>query len=186
MATPSNVRVGKPESASGGVYAGPLSSTAPTDAGTALVTTSNNFKPLGLCGDDGLKQTIDTDTTDIKAWGGDTVRTVKTSHKVTYTLTLIESSQAVLEEVFGVANVTTAAGKSKVALNSADNPKRSYVFQMLDGTIPIRVYVPNGQITSLDDIEFKDDDAIGYAVEVSAYPDSSGNKAYLFLDNPSS
>ena len=162
MATAANVRVGKPEAASGGVYTGALTATAPTDASTAL---TSGFGALGLVGDDGLKQTIDTDTTDIKAWGGDTARTVRTSHSVKYALTLIETSQAVLEEVFGKDNVTVTSGKIKVAINSKELPKRNWVFQMLDGNIPIRVHVPIGQITNLDDINFVDDDAIAFLLQ---------------------
>ncbi len=182
MATAANVRVGKPEAASGGVYSGPLTATAPTDASTSLAGGASGFGALGLVGDDGLKQTIDTDTTDIKAWGGDTARTVRTSHSVKYALTLIETSPAVLEEVFGKDNVTVTSGKIKVAINSKELPKRNWVFQMLDGNIPIRVHVPIGQITNLDDINFVDDDAIGYPIEVTAYPNNAGDKAYLYLD----
>lgn len=179
MATAGNVLVGKPLS-TGGVYAGATTATLPLDANTTLDAGLIN---LGYVSDAGLSQTIDSDTSNIVAWGGDTVKTIRTTHDVSYGLTFIETSAPVLSEVFGEDNVTTATGLTTVKINSAELPRRAYVFEMSDGNKRIRVVVPNGQITNLDDIAWTDADPVGYPVTISAYPDDDGNKAYLYLED---
>lgn len=179
MATAGNVIVGKPL-ASGGVYAGATTATLPADANTALAV---GFTNLGYVSEDGLSQTIDSDTSNIVAWGGDTVKTIRTTHDVSYTLAFIETSAAVLGEVFGSDNVTTATGLTTVTITSGELPRRAYVFEMSDGNKRVRVVVPNGQITNLDDISWTDADPVSYPVTISAYPDDDGVKAYLYLED---
>jgi len=178
MADAGNVLSGKPKT-TGGVYAGPVGTALPTNATTALNVA---FVNLGYVSDAGLSQTIDSDTTNIVAWGGDTVKTVRTTHDVSYTLTFIETSEDVLSEVFGGDNVSTSTGVTTVAINSSELPRREYVFEMQDSGKSVRVVVPNGQITNLDDISWVDGDPVGYPVTISAYPDETGNKAYLYLE----
>jgi hypothetical protein len=179
MATAGNVIVGKPRTGTGGVFAGATSLTLPVNASTALPV---GFIELGYVSEDGLTQTIDSETTNITAWGGDTVKTVKTSHDVTYTLAFIETSEAVLTEVFGSDNVDTASGVTSVKITSTDLPRRAFVFEMQDSGTDVRVVVPNGQITNLDDISWTDGDPVSYPVTISAYPDEDGVKAYLYLE----
>ena len=73
-----NVTVGKPK-ASGGVYSAPTGTALPTDATTAL---NAAFTSLGYCSDDGLTNSIELENAEIKAWGGDTVLTVRTSRPI--------------------------------------------------------------------------------------------------------
>ena len=75
--------VGVPLTATGGVAAGPIDSTLPTDATTALPT---GVTPLGLVGDEGVSLTRERSTDDIRAWGGQIVRTVQTEFSETATL----------------------------------------------------------------------------------------------------
>lgn len=180
MPTAGNVLTGKPLTGTGGVFAGPTATAVPTDATTALAA---GLVELGYVSDAGLSQTVDSDTTNIVAWGGDTVKTVRTTHDVSYTLAFIETSAAVLAEVFGADNVVTATGLTTVSINSAELPRRVFVFEMQDSGKRVRVVVPNGQITNLDDLSWTDGDPVSYPVTISAYPDATGNKAYLYLQN---
>lgn len=176
--TSANVRVGKPK-LTGGVYSGATTVTLPLDAATALGT---GIDGLGYVSDGGLTQTIDSDTTNIVAWGGDTVRTVRTTHDVSYGLEFLETSEAVLTEVFGEENVTVVDGLTTVAITSTELPRRVYVFEMRDGGSDIRIVVPNGQIALSGDVTYVDGEAVRYPVTISAYPDEDGVKAYHYIE----
>lgn len=188
MPTASNVLVGKPL-ASGGILTADVSdatATLPTDA-TAVLAPA--FKASGYASSDGVTQTIGTDSTEIKAWGGDTVRTVQTSHKLTYKVKIIETTKVNLALYYGDTNVVeTAADASHglrrtVLINAAELPHKKWVVAVKDGKNTIRIVVPDGQITDRGDITYKDDEAIAYEATITCYADASGNKAYLYLDD---
>lgn len=178
MTDATNVSVGKP-SAAGGIFAGDTSVAAPTDATTALPA---GLAGLGYVSDEGLTNTIEIDTTDIIAWGGDKVLTVRTSRSESFTWTFIETNAAVLGEVYGPDNVTDSAGDLTVVHNNKDLPARLYVFEiLLTGNKVKRIVVPNGQIVEVGDIVYVDGEPIGYPVTLSCYPDSSGNTVYEYI-----
>lgn len=179
--TAANVIVGKPL-ATGGVLTGALSATLPT----AATGTTAGFTAVGYISDDGVTQTIDTDTTDIVAWGGDTVRVVQTSHKVEYKFTLIETSSTSLSVYYGTDNVTGSAGVLTVKIKGGDLDHGKWVLEVKDGDQRVRVCIPDGQVTDRGDVVFKDDEAVGYEITLSCYPDSSGVKAYLYTDDDDS
>ena len=137
-----NVTVGKPK-ASGGVYSAPTGTALPTDATTAL---NAAFTSLGYCSDDGLTNSIELENSDIYAWGGDRVLTVRTSRSESFRFTMIETlSLAVLKEVYGQANVTEVAGKLAIIHNNVELPIRSYIFEVLvTGNKVKRIVVPAG------------------------------------------
>lgn len=180
-----NVVSGKPL-ASGGVFRGPLATKVPSDATTAL---DSNMVGLGYVSSDGLTETIDKSTSKITAWGGDTVMVVQTEHSVTYKLTLIETGNPnVLKAVYGETNVTTTPATTskgtlhKVLVNSKTTEAAAWDFEMADAGKTIRIFVPNGQVTSIGDVTYSDEDLVGYEVEIEALPDTAGNKAYKFID----
>ena len=181
MANPdsSNVVVGKPK-ATGGVYAGSTSATLPTNAVASL---DASLIGLGYVGDGGVTQTKGGDVTQIRAWGGDTVKVVKTTDDLSYAWTFLEMTRQTFIETFGVSNVawTDANGGQKVTLNGSQLDKRAYVFEMLDGTTAIRIVVPNGQVDGQVTVTFVDGQASGFPVNLIALPDSSGNKAYIYF-----
>lgn len=177
--TAANVRVGLPL-ATGAVLAGPAGTAIPVDA-----TTTPNVALLatGYIGEDGVTQTISTDTTNIVAWGGDTVRVIQTSHDVTFKLTFLETNVAVLKEVYGEDNVTDTTGEFAVLINSQPLPNRVYVLEIKDGDRRGRIAIPDGQITERGDVVYVHTDAVKYEVTITAYPDASGNKAYIYWDD---
>ena len=174
----SNVSVGKPRAA-GGVFSAPVSTAAPTNATTALAA---GYVGLGYVSDSGLVNSISTDTSDINAWGGDRVLSVRTSRSESFQFTFIETNADVLKEVYGQDNVSEASGALTVLHNGKANPVRRYVFEIaLTGDRVKRIVVPNGQITEVGDVTYVDGDPIGYEVTVSAYPDANGNTAIEYI-----
>lgn len=167
--TASNVRVAR----TGGVYFAPAATPIPTDTTTALNVA---FVELGYVTEDGITQSMDTETTDIRAWqNGDTVRSLRTAHTVTYQFSLLETSTAVLQAFYGNATA------SSVNVTGASSPARGrWVVQVVDGTNNIRIVIPDGEVTEWGDVVYANSEPIVYQMTVTCYPDVSGNKAYKY------
>lgn len=173
-----NVSVGKPMAA-GGIYSGATSVAAPTDATTALPV---GVKGLGYVSEDGLTNTIETDTENIVEWGGNTVLTIRTSRTETFAWTFIETNIDVLKEVYGQANVTEDGGELAVLHKNDELPRRMYVFEILmTGNKVKRIVVPDGQITEVGDVVYVAGEAIGYEVTLTTYPDEDGVTVYEYI-----
>lgn len=165
----------------GAVSVAPVGTALPTDAVTAL---ADPFKSLGYITEDGLTNSQSADNTSIKAWGGDVVISVMASKEVTYQFALMESMNPdVLKTVYGEENVKgdAAAGLS-VTINSNVLPDKAFVVDMImkDNSVK-RIVIPRGSITSIDDISYKDDEAVSYGITITAIPDDSGNAAYEYI-----
>lgn len=180
MSTVNNVSAGKPK-IGGAVAFGATSLTLPTDATTALAT---GFTNLGYISEDGLTNTQDRSSDDIKAWGGDIVLTLQTEKTDTFQFTLIESlSVDVLKAYYGDDNVTgTLASGITITANGDELPEKAWVIDMvMRGGALKRVVIPNGRVTTTDEITYTDGEVVGYGVTVTAYPDSSGNTHYEYI-----
>lgn len=167
--TASNVSVGKPVT-TGAIYTAPLGTTLPTSATAAL---SDDFTCLGYVSEDGLKNNSSPSSTDIKAWGGDTVATAQTEKVDTFQLKLIEALNVdVLKAVYNADNVSgTLASGITVRVNAAEAKPLVWVYQtILNGDYVKRIVVPNGKITQIAEIAYRDSEAIGYDVTITALP----------------
>ena len=83
--TSTNVTAGKPK-VTGAIHVAPLGTTLPTSTDDELT----GFKGLGYCSEDGLVNGTNLETTDIKAWGGDTVLDITTEKPDTFKLAFLE------------------------------------------------------------------------------------------------
>lgn len=170
MPAADNVRV----AVTGAIYFAPTGTTLPTDATTALHASflANN---LGYISEGGITQSISEDITDIKAWqDAAVVRKIQTGHDVTYQFGMLETASGPLAVFFG--NFTAGA----VELDGSSLPRRSYVIQIDDGGNDIRIVIPDGQVTERGDITYANADAVIYDVTITAFPDASNNKAYIY------
>lgn len=178
--TAGNVSAGKP-ALNGAVYRAASGTTAPTDATTAL---SADFKCLGYCGEDGLVNSNSPSTTDIKAWGGDTVLTIQEEKTDTFQVTLIEVLNAdVLKAVYGASNVSgTLSTGVTITANAKEAEEGVWAVDMLLNSNTVkRIVIPKGKITEIGDITYSDSDPIGYEVTITALPDTSGNTHYEYI-----
>ena len=170
--TATNVTVGKPN-VSGAVYRAPIGTTLPTDATTALDAA---FVSLGYVSEDGLSNNNELSVEATKAWGGNIVLRSLTEMNDEFSLTLIETKNVdVLKAVYGDANVTVDANNNVTVNVIAEDPVEAvWVFELaLRGGIARRIVIPDGAITSRDEITYNDSDPVGYGITISAYPDAS-------------
>lgn len=167
------VSTGKP-SVSGAVFRAVSGTALPTDAKSALAAA---YKDLGYCSEDGITEKTVRDMTDFKAWGGDLVDSSQTAYGKSFEFTLIESSRVdAIKVIAGDSNVTDAGGKITIKHNAAELATGVWVFDMIKkGGKLYRAIVPNGKVTEVGDIVYKDDEVIAYTVTMTAYPDSNGD-----------
>lgn len=178
--TAGNVSAGKP-ALNGAVYRAASGTTLPTDATTAL---SADFKCLGYCGEDGLVNSNSPSTTDIKAWGGDTVLSIQEEKTDTFQVTLLEVLNAdVLKAVYGSTNVSgTLSTGVTITANAKEAEEGVWAVDMLLNSSTVkRIVIPKGKITEIGDITYSDSDPIGYEVTIKALPDASGNTHYEYI-----
>lgn len=181
MPTVSNVSAGKPKVA-GAIYRAPLGTKLPTDAATALDTA---FKDMGYISEDGIVNSNSPSTEKIKAWGGQVVLIVSTEKPDTFKLTFLEAlNPNVLETVYGAGNVTvdSQARTINVVSNAEELDRYVYVADIaMRGGALKRIVIPNGALSELGDIVYKDDTAIGYETTLDGLPDSAGNNHYEYI-----
>lgn len=149
---------------------GPTSATAPANATSPLT----GFKDAGYCTPAGLTIANATSTTVIQAYGTTApVRVLTTSEVQTFKIQFMESSTTALEPYHrkAINSITPSASAFSVD-DIANTPRMLYsaVFDMVDGTNHIRVYVPSCEVTDKDDVQIASGQAVQYGVTLTAYP----------------
>lgn len=173
-----NVSLGKPK-IGGAVFRGPIGTTLPTSADETL---DAGFLPMGYVSEDGVVNSNSPSAETIKAWGGDIVKVIYTERTDEWKLTLIESLRVdVKKAVYGQNNVTgtLASGITTSVRNDVPEPG-SWVIDIVEGATLKRIVIPDAVVTELEDINYKDDDVIGYGVTLTAATDSTGASHYEY------
>lgn len=180
---PKYVTSAKPK-VGGSIYSAPIGTALPTDATTALNTA---FKCLGYVSDDGVQNSDDRKTTDIKSWGGDIVNSVQTEKTDTFKYTLIEALNVdVLKEIYGDSNVTGNLDTGiTVKSNSTELDEHVIVIEMvLRNNVLKRIVLPSAKVTDVGEIKYKDGDNVGYETTVTCFPDDNSNTHYEYIVKP--
>ena len=171
--TASKVRV----AITGALSKGLTSATSPT--GTAGTLTG--FTDLGAISEDGVALALNDegDATPLKIWqDGATVRTLRSTSEdnPTLTLTLVETSKEVIETFFGVT-VTQTVTEGSFEFKTQNRTASSYVLDVVDGAELIRIYVPRGVVSAVEEISLVNTEAIGYGITIDCELDTVKNYA---------
>lgn len=176
----SNVSTGKPQ-VGGAIFVAPAGTAVPADATTPL---AGAFVNLGYVSEDGLTNTVETDTNDVNAWGGDTVLSEQTSYKETFSFGLIEVKEAALAQYYGPENVSVdGSGNITVHHNGKVLPEQVAVVEtvLADGRVK-RTVIPKAKMSDRSgDVTYTDGDAITYPIVWNAKPDADGDTARDFI-----
>jgi len=168
-----NVSFGKPK-ATGAVFVAPAGTPLPTTAWGSL---NAAFEGMGYVSEDGLVNSVESDTEEVNAWGGDLVLVGQTTFKEMFTVNLIETNAEALKVYYGEDNVTVEGnGSITVRQTSEMLPNVVVVFELvLTGGRIKRIVVPNAQIADRSgEITYVDGEAITYPAMFVAYPDENG------------
>lgn len=156
-----NVRV----AVTGAVYVGLTTAAAPTTSSSTLT----GFTDLGYVSADGITETIDKTTSQIRAWqNGALVREVVSEGTYSIQMTFIETNEDVLELYFG-STITDGVLNGDPTKSGG---RKSFVVDVVDGTIVERTYIPAGEITAVGERTLASGEAIGYNVTITAYADT--------------
>lgn len=179
MADVNNVSNGKPLIASA-ISVGPIGCALPTDATGKL---DEKFKALGYISEDGVTNSNSPESEKIKAWGGDTVLVAQTEKPDTYQFTLLEVLNIdVVKLVYGDENVLGSL-KTGITIKANSKPMRAkaFVIETLLNNAIKRVVIPNGVVSEVGDIVYKDDEAVGYETTIDCLPDKDDNTHYEYM-----
>ena len=151
---------------SGAVYVAPIATAAPTDSSTALDAA---FLDLGYVSADGISESIERDTTQIRGWqNGALLREVTSSGSYSISLTFLETNLNVLELYYG-STITAGALNGDPASTGG---KKSFVIDVIDGSDIERIYIHLGEIVSIGERVLASGEAVGYNVTITAYADA--------------
>lgn len=183
--TATNVTTGKPKT-SGAVFMAAVGTTAPTDATTALSTST--FTDLGFVSEDGVSENVSISTTNIKEWGGGIVLVTQDEKTATLKFKLIEYLNADVQKfVNGDSNVdgTLVAGLH-IKINDKEADERVLVIdQIMRGNIPFRMVIPRAKISEIGEVTYRSNEAVGYDVTVTAIKDTNGDYMHKYAGGTS-
>ena len=178
-----NVASAKPK-AGGGLYFGPLGTTQPTDATTALDAA---FVALGPISEDGIQPSRDTSTEKVKEWDGSTLASLLSDETRTFEALLYGVHDPdVLRYVFGTANVTvtaptsTAGTKLSVVDKGGQMEKGVLFFEMTHRGVKQRKIIPAADATCTGEEPYVPGGLRGYTLEFEATKDEAGAFSYEY------
>lgn len=165
----SNVSSGKPN-IGGAVFRAPIGTAFPTDATSAL---GPAFVNMGYISQEGVTNSKNRESTEVKAWGGDTVMDAQTGKADTFKIKFIESKRLeVLKAAHGNSNVSGDDLSTGITIreNSAELDESVFVIETIMGDTFKRIVIPDGKPKEIGDVIYKDDEPVAYEMTIAAYP----------------
>jgi hypothetical protein len=172
----------------GSFYRALLGTTLPTDPLAALPA---DYKDHGWMGEDGFRFSPKRNTKKHFAFGGQVVKVTQDSYEATVRATIYEQNVNTFKTLVGESNVTTTTvnGHISYRVNWVDDmlPRSTFVQRYIDGTRTALHVIEEGQIVSIEDIEFVHNQLVKFTVEINCYEPTSGNPSvYTLIDDPMS
>lgn len=163
------------------VYVADVGTVGPADLVAAW---GAGWEPLGLLSDDGMTESRDDDETDHFAWGGKLVRTTRSKHKRTFTVTVLENNPAVWGLVNPGSDVVTAAGVTTRTVKVPSSNPKAFGLQWVDGDVTRRRIIPRGEVSVSGDVEISDSDMESFELTIAIYPAADGTLYVDLTDDP--
>ena len=176
------------QSTTGAIRSGAVVSTIPATFAAAN-TAASALDDSGYVSEDGIELTTDISTTEIREWNRNVVRKVLDSFDGTIKLTLIQCGYEEWCQAIGAENVTRTAATSSageqlhIKLGAHLPKEQSWAFMMKDGDARIIIFVPRGQVTTLDAITFSATEAVALPIEIDCLDDGTGDSIHIFIDD---
>ena len=135
---------------------------------------------------------MDRRTTQKRAFGGKVVKSLQSEFTGSLQLRLLESLNAdCLKAVYGASNVQVTPATSEhgaqveVLVNSIKLPHMTWLVDTQDEelTAKYRIWVPDGQITTVGDVKVVHTDTIEYDITIMSFDDASGNQMHVMTDD---
>ena len=176
------------QNTTGAIRNGDIVSTVPTDFATALAA-ANALGDSGYVSEDGLEMGNDISTADIREWNHNVIRKVLDTFDNMLTWSLIQFDEASWKQALGADYVEKVAATADhgeqlhVKLGAHLAPVQSWAFMLKDGDTRVIIFVPRGQITTLDSITFNATEPVALPVTLSCYDDGTGETCHIFIDD---
>lgn len=189
MAAPTGSLATAPKPGAKGVmFSAPLGTTLPEDATTPL---PNPFVNLGYLTGDGTSNEEEIETEDVDAFGGDTVLTLMTSRKDSFTQSFLQAlDKDVLKEYYGQDNVVVDEdGSFYVRHNAKSNGRRVFVYEKLHSNGQVeRTVIPEGELFRTGTVQDQNGEARALESTVTAYAhgawDGDTGRSFYSAPNP--
>ena len=164
----------------GYAYWAPSGTALPTNSSTPLAAA---FKLLGYLSEDGLTNTTDTDTTEIKDANGATVMKVITSYTESYQFALLEVLRVEAAKMRYNSDAVTGTDKSMTIKHQMPSDEDFVlVFEIaMTGNVKDRLVIGNGTRAEFGDRQVHAGDAQVYDVTVSANDMGNGVTAIEYI-----
>ena len=174
-----------PDRITGAVMYAPLGTAMPVGVNASV----SSFTECGYIDETGVKFAQTQNWIQARDWNGDIARSFLSTFDSILSFVFMETNVNSVNQFFGIAQVTATAPTGStgnamaVAVNSQEPTRQAYVINAKDGAKKLRICLPNAQVTKRGDMMLSRKAAMTWAVDVTAYPDSLGNNAYLYTDD---
>lgn len=164
----------------GYAYWAPAGTTLPTDSATALPSA---YKLLGYLSEDGLTNTTDTDTAEIKDANGATVMKIITSYAESYQFALLEVLRAEAAKLRYNSDAVTGNDKSMTIKHQMPSDEDFVlVFEIaMSGDVKDRLVIGNATRAEFGDRQVHAGDPQVYDITVSANDMGNGVTAIEYI-----
>lgn len=143
------------------------------------MTKVDAWKAVGLLSEDGASESRDEDSNDFYAWGGKLIRTQRSKHKRTITITALEDNPVVFDLVNPGSSAATSGDVTTRTVKVPKSQIQSFVLELHDGDITKRRHIPRGEVTEVGEVTLSESDLQAYELTVTIYPDADD---VLYLD----